>query len=648
MIVFKSEGPNSVASTSESGSAVAGAEIGCYRSCTSEYILYSISFRDDPELASLDSQYLSVNSLSTCGDGNIQSSHMEECDYGDRVDGDGCSESCLNEGSTSCVSNAMISCTSLDPAVACGNGRQDNDEDCDDENSISGDGCTSCVVDSGWICTSPQSSPSVCIEQITQNCGVEFCSQCQQNISDKCSECQSGYKLNRSSQCVTEDTIVISSYAESTANSSKYVSSSAGVIALLVSMLQGSAPMVLWSIINQVQITQLLVLKELYIPDDAKAMLSGEGGIPINPSMRLVDDFPYVTKFKNWIDINQTNSDLKIIGVESGSSLKNCLNLIVVLVLLACFTGILWILPSCKPKQENQKCRSLYWKGRKKLLNLLVFTVYIRIIYECFQFALLSSFSGIQTYHSNYQPKYLVSLVSSVIFLILCVGFLCCALYSFCVSVSSESGDSYKSREFANGLKHNKAAKLYSVLGLSRRLMFCCWLMICNSLPSIVNALGVLVIQTPYLGYILFVRPLDKVPNKIIECINELIFFGISLFLCCYSSETSWSKVVSNIFINVILANNIIITLIISTTFTLTLLSLIKGCFRSKSRTRPKPSQRKPQMLNLQRAEPQPTQKRGKISAVSAAPMNRKLEIIKKRIQEQPVFLWRKRSSDEE
>ena len=45
-------------------------------------------------------------------------------------------------------------------AQSCGNGNIQNNEECDDGNSISGDGCSSsCLVEAGYECTG---APSVC------------------------------------------------------------------------------------------------------------------------------------------------------------------------------------------------------------------------------------------------------------------------------------------------------------------------------------------------------------------------------------------------------------------------------------------------------------------------------------------------------
>lgn len=65
----------------------------------------------------------------SCGDGLLQSG--EECDDGNTVSGDGCSRGCSLE---------------LSVLSRCGDGRKDTREECDDGNTIDGDGCGSFCV----------------------------------------------------------------------------------------------------------------------------------------------------------------------------------------------------------------------------------------------------------------------------------------------------------------------------------------------------------------------------------------------------------------------------------------------------------------------------------------------------------------------
>jgi cysteine-rich repeat protein len=84
----------------------------------------------------------------------------EECDDGNAVNGDGCSN-CLVEPCSVCPRFGQP-CVE---AYACGNGFLSSDEDCDDGNTTGGDGCSAGCrqVEAGWRCRMPgRPSTEVC------------------------------------------------------------------------------------------------------------------------------------------------------------------------------------------------------------------------------------------------------------------------------------------------------------------------------------------------------------------------------------------------------------------------------------------------------------------------------------------------------
>jgi cysteine-rich repeat protein len=71
----------------------------------------------------------SIQAIVLCGDGVLDMSAGEQCDDGNTIDGDGCSATCL-----------------LEPM--CGDGVLDEGEACDDGNNVNGDGCSaSCTIE---------------------------------------------------------------------------------------------------------------------------------------------------------------------------------------------------------------------------------------------------------------------------------------------------------------------------------------------------------------------------------------------------------------------------------------------------------------------------------------------------------------------
>ncbi|MFP2930290.1 DUF4215 domain-containing protein [Pyxidicoccus sp. 3LG] len=100
----------------------------------------------------------------TCGDGIVAGT--EVCDDGD-LSGGNCSPRCLWENGQSCMASGVCESGYCNPtndtcasANACGNGRLDEAEQCDDGNTTAGDGCdTACTIEAGYDCSG---NPSAC------------------------------------------------------------------------------------------------------------------------------------------------------------------------------------------------------------------------------------------------------------------------------------------------------------------------------------------------------------------------------------------------------------------------------------------------------------------------------------------------------
>ena len=86
-----------------------------------------------------------------CGDGTLDND--EECDDGNTNSGDGCTMACRVETDFACP-NPGAACVST---VVCGDGHIAGKEACDDHNTNSGDGCSGdCSrVETGWVCVAP-------------------------------------------------------------------------------------------------------------------------------------------------------------------------------------------------------------------------------------------------------------------------------------------------------------------------------------------------------------------------------------------------------------------------------------------------------------------------------------------------------------
>ncbi len=89
-----------------------------------------------------------------CGDGLIELG--EECDDGNILSDDGCSQYCLVEGHYECTGAPSV----CEEKVGCGDGTIDDGEECDDENANDNDGCSAaCAVEESYTC---EGQPSEC------------------------------------------------------------------------------------------------------------------------------------------------------------------------------------------------------------------------------------------------------------------------------------------------------------------------------------------------------------------------------------------------------------------------------------------------------------------------------------------------------
>ena len=124
-------------------------------------------------------------SIDECGDGELNGD--EECDDGNTASGDGCSATCIEEfcgdgtvnGGEECDDGNRIDgdgCSSSCAAEYCGDGVvNDTDEECDDGNDVGGDGCNaSCAAE-------------YCGDGVVNNGGTETCDDGNNVDGDGCS-----------------------------------------------------------------------------------------------------------------------------------------------------------------------------------------------------------------------------------------------------------------------------------------------------------------------------------------------------------------------------------------------------------------------------------------------------------------------------
>jgi cysteine-rich repeat protein len=99
---------------------------------------------------------VTIRVIAVCGDGLVYGD--EQCDDGNTQSGDGCSSTCALEPGWVCNASGQ-GCTQT-----CGNGALDPNEACDDGNVSDADGCSvNCQLEDGWTCTTrPNGTINAC------------------------------------------------------------------------------------------------------------------------------------------------------------------------------------------------------------------------------------------------------------------------------------------------------------------------------------------------------------------------------------------------------------------------------------------------------------------------------------------------------
>ena len=108
----------------------------------------------------------------TCGNGVLETDQGEECDDGNRVGKDGCWRNCKIAKRWTCEEDDLGKSHCWLTPKECGNGERDPEtEQCDDGNRVNGDGCNrGCKIQRNWDCVTKKGEASKC-SKIPEECG---------------------------------------------------------------------------------------------------------------------------------------------------------------------------------------------------------------------------------------------------------------------------------------------------------------------------------------------------------------------------------------------------------------------------------------------------------------------------------------------
>ncbi|CAI2371785.1 unnamed protein product [Moneuplotes crassus] len=503
-----------------------------------------------------------------CGDGRRFNSLTTYCDDNNTVGGDGCSSDCKVEDGYKCTGGSSTQKDNCE--ISCGDGQLDVEEDCDDGNVNSGDGCNdSCKIEDGWICSGgSQSSESVCV----RDCNIDNCQICDPQNSSKCVTCVDGYNVDKDSTCRY---VKVSESAQVMSSSATAATGIGSIVGLCVSLMTLSAPMALWALANQIQLMLLLLLTKSSLPSDIISYITNNMIFSFNMEFlpiksNMISEVPL-----RWMGKTQNSIELEDMGFESGSSFNNNFGFLMILCVIIVLHLILW----CFPREENHldnDCRNKMVKPSNYLWKLFTFCIYIRIFLEAYQFIFISSISELKRLN-QFGLQTIVSGLFALFILIFCLIFFVLSLIKVFKEEDKDQND--KLSEFTAGLKASKHSKFYTPLLILRRIMFCIFLVLFRSLESMILVGYMLFIQIIYTSHIIYLRPMERKMNNLVECINEVFYIFFVAFLLKYNSVQEWEGWPTTCYLCAMMANTAIIVLIILVG---SIISLIRKCWKKK------------------------------------------------------------------
>ena len=104
-------------------------------------------------------------------------------------------------------------------------------------------------------------------------------------------------------------------------------------VAVLVSIVQFTSPICIWSILNQFQMIMLLIFTGAFIPEAVREYLLGVDFVLFNFKFLSLLEVPFISDLHDWMKFDQQNQNLKDIDIDYGSAAINNIAFVVILII---------------------------------------------------------------------------------------------------------------------------------------------------------------------------------------------------------------------------------------------------------------------------------------------------------------------------
>ena len=253
---------------------------------------------------------------------------------------------------------------------------------------------------------------------------------------------------------------------------------------VIVALLNGASPAALYTIIHMIRMILLMMLIDPYIPTSMREYGKSQSFALINFNIFPSIHVPYVNIPPNYLFIVQENPTLDSLGVESGSTFFNHYGFFLFMIFLCILHFCLKILFICDTAEAEAKHYLDIWMNRirKKLVNFIQYTLYLRLIIETQESLMLSATSEIYKFNVKTLPN-LISFLFAVLVFAFVIALPIVAYYYYKKNKIYDPKRKFLLMEFFVGLRNNRYARLYMTLLLTRRVCFISFIIFLNWLP---------------------------------------------------------------------------------------------------------------------------------------------------------------------
>ena len=312
---------------------------------------------------------------------------------------------------------------------------------------------------------------------------------------------------------------------------------------VLNSMSQGGSLQSFWTLINDYQLYQTILLLGAYVPDKLVDFFSSFSFSTCSFSF-LNDLLPFkVGKILSGISENEAKKFYVKVGLKYNSMIANQIFLLLMLVLIMISDLLLFPFYWYWAKHWNgmKKKIASYW------LNFYRFKIYIRLAAQSFLFVLIGGNNEINYYLNGGKLNYfsssfaLLYMTAIVVFLVFVV------LHYLVTSWRNQIShiDTYCKELYAD-VRPSKYSRAYSTIYFIRRLFISWWVVFSVDRFGIIIVLSSFsLIQFINLVYKVVVRPFKLASSNFIEILGDTQFFLISSFLIFFHTQEKWTNTIT-------------------------------------------------------------------------------------------------------